>query len=74
MEKYWAKWVYFKDNKLYQIKSCMPAEVRAMVGLGSPPKPCLQNASECMDSALKPAGSTKCKSVSEVAEKLRTAV
>ena len=52
----------------------MYAEARAMVGLGSPPKPYLQNASECMDSALKSAGQTKCKSVSEVAEKLRAAV
>ena len=32
---------YFKDNKLYQINSCMPAEVKAMVGLGFPPNPYL---------------------------------
>ena len=33
---------YFKDNTLYQIKNCMSAEVRAMVGLGFPPKSYLQ--------------------------------
>ena len=52
----------------------MSTEVRAMVGLGLPPKPYLQNANECMNSALKPTGSIKCKSISEVAEKLRSAV
>ena len=33
---------YFKDNTLYQIKNCMSAEVRAMVGLRFPPKSYLQ--------------------------------
>ena len=50
----------------------MSAEVRAMIGLGL--RPYLQNANECMNSVLKPIGSTKRKSVSEVAEKLRTAM
>ena len=45
-----------------------------MVGLGFPPKPYLQNANECMNSVLKSARSQKCKSISEVAEKLRTVV
>ena len=65
---------YFKDNKLYQIKSSMSAEEREIVGIGFPPKPYFQNASECMNSVLKPAGSKKCKRISEIAEKLRTAV
>ena len=52
----------------------MSAEVRAMIGLGFLPKSYLQNANECMNSALKPAGSTKCKIISEVAEKLRSTV
>ena len=52
----------------------MSTEVRAMVGLGLPPKTYLQIANEFMNSALKPACSTKCKSISEVAEKLRSAV
>ena len=42
-----------------------------MVRLGFPPKPYLQNANECMNSVLKPVGSTKCKSISEVAEKTK---
>ena len=48
---------YFKDNKLYQIKGCMSAEVRAIVGLGFPRKPNLQNANVCMNNVLNPAGS-----------------
>ena len=50
---------YFKDNKMYQIKSCMPSEERA---------------NENVNSLLKPPDSTKCKNISEVAEKLKTAV
>ena len=48
---------YFKDNKLYQIKGCMSAEVRAIVGLGFPQKPYLKNANVCMNNVLNPAGS-----------------
>ena len=63
---------YFKDNKLFQIKRCMSAEVRVMIGFGFPTKSYLQNGNESMNSVLKPADSTKCKSISEVEEKLRT--
>ena len=65
---------YFKDNKLYQIKSCMSAEERVIVGLQFPPKPNLQNANECMNSVLKRAGPRKCKRISEADEKLTTGV
>ena len=65
---------YFKDNKLYQIKRCMSAEVTAIVRLGFPRKPYLQNANVCMNNVLNLARSKKCKRISEVAEKLRTAV
>ena len=41
----------------------MSAEVRAMVGLGFPPKPYLQNTNKCINSVLKSAGSKKCKSI-----------
>ena len=61
---------YFKDNKLYEIKSCMPADVREIVGLGFPLKPYLQNASECMNSVLKPAGSKKCKRIMKLLKTL----
>ena len=61
---------YFKDNKLYQIESCMSSEVRVMIAFWFPPKSYLQNANECMNSVLKPAGSAKCKSISQTAEKL----
>ena len=65
---------YVKDNKLYQIKGCMSAEVRAIVGFGVPRKPYLQNADVCMNNVLNPAGSKKCKRISEVVEKLWIAV
>ena len=74
MEKHWAKretfYQYFKDNKLYQIKGCMSAEVRAIVGLGFPRKPYLQNANVCMNNVLNLAGSKKCKRIREFAENL----
>ena len=63
---------YFKYNKLNQIKSCVAGEVSVMVGFGFPTKCYLQNGNEFMNSVLKPAGSTKCKSISTVEEKLRT--
>ena len=65
---------YFKDNKLYQIKGCMSAEIRAIVGLGFPGKPYLQNADVCMNNVLNPTGSKKYKHISNVAEKLWIAV
>ena len=46
----------------------------AIVGLVFPRKPYLQNANVCMNNALNLAGSKKCKRISEVAEKLSTAV
>ena len=49
----------------------MPAEVRVIIGLRFP---YLQNANVCMNNVLSPSGSRKCKRISEVAEKLRTAV
>ena len=55
---------YFKDNKLYQIKGCMSAEVRAIAGLGFPGKPYLQNADVCMNNVLNPTGSKKYKRIS----------
>ena len=65
---------YLKVEKLYQTKSCMSAEVRAVVGLRSPPKTYLQNANKCMNSVLKPAGLAKCKSIDDVADKFRIVV
>ena len=47
----------------------MSAEVRAIVGLGFPQKPYLQNANVCINNVLNPAGSKKCKSIGEVSEK-----
>ena len=52
----------------------MSAEVREIVGLGFPQKLYLQTANLCMNNVLNPAGSKKCKRVSEVAEKLITTV
>ena len=53
IEKPWENeerfYQYFKDNKLYQIKSCMSADVTAIVGLGFPPNSYLQNEKECMN-------------------------
>ena len=46
----------------------------AIVGLGFLRKPYLQNANVCMNNALNLAASKKCKRISEVAEKLSTAV
>ena len=62
---------YFNSNKLYQIKGCMSAEVRSIVGLGFAQKSYLQNVNVCKNNILNLA---KCKRFSEVAEKLRTAV
>ena len=45
-----------------------------IVGLGFPRKPYLQNANLLENNALNLAGSKKCKRISEVAEKLSTAV
>ena len=45
---------YFKDNKLYQIKGCMSAEVRAIIALGFPREPYLQNANVCMKKRTEP--------------------
>ena len=47
----------------------MSAEVRAIVGLGFPRKSYLQNANVCMNNALNPADSKKCKRTGEVSEK-----
>ena len=52
----------------------MSAEVRVIVELGFLRKPYLQNANVCMNNVLNLADSKKCKRISEVAEKLRTAV
>ena len=52
----------------------MSVEVRAIVGLGFPRKSYLQNVNACMNNVLNFAGSKNCKRISEVAEKLRTAV
>ena len=62
---------YFKDNKLYQIKGCIYAEVRGIDALGFPRKPYLQNENVRINNALNYAGSKKCKLISEVAEKTR---
>ena len=45
-----------------------------IVGLGFPQKTYLQNTNVCLNNILNLAGSKKCKRISEIAEKLRTAV
>lgn len=44
---------YFLDYKAANIKNCMTAELRTMVGLGFPPKPYTQNANESVNAAIK---------------------
>ena len=59
---------------MYQIKSCVCWSKSNGWAEISMSKPNLQNANKCMNSVLKPAGLKKCKSISEVAEKLGTTV
>ena len=50
MEKHWEKGGFInisKITKLYQIKGCMSAEVRAIVGLGFPRKSYLNKMQTC---------------------------
>ena len=49
----------------------MSSELRFMAGLGYPPKPYIQKASECINSVIKPRESQKCKSIIDVVNRLR---
>ena len=44
---------YILEHKASEIVNCMNSNLRSMCGLGHPPKPYTQNASECMNAVLK---------------------
>ena len=44
---------YFSKYKAPEIINCMNANLRSMCGLGFPPKPYTQNASECINAVMK---------------------
>ena len=65
---------YFENNKLNDIRNCMSTELRAMAGLGFPPKPYTQNANECINSVIKRGQQTKSLSLKSVVQLLHSVV
>ena len=65
---------YFRLHKLQHICNCMTAELRAMVGLGFPPKPYTQNANECINSIVKRGRETRSLSLKSIVQWLRSMV
>eukprot|EP00794_Sanderia_malayensis_P020728 gene20728-biopygen17111 len=65
---------YFNVHKKGLIKSCMTAEIRAIAGLGYPPKAYTQNANESMNNVLKAANDRKKQTLSQVVQNIHTVV
>ena len=72
----WAKYPtlidYMKKEKEAIMSTCMRADVRAICGLGYPPKPYTQNPNECINRWLKDTlKNNQCKNLVEVVELLK---